>query len=102
MHAFSRKYEIFLRNLFRNCYLQRENQYGKILYKGIELTITFVRKEKNKEIHAHRSHYGNVFGTRISVSYIYNKMYETPIVGKDDVCNRSGEILAQVSISKRL
>ena len=35
------------------------------------------------------------FGTRISVSYIYNEMYKTPIVEDDDVCNSSGEILAQ-------
>ena len=35
------------------------------------------------------------FGTRISVSYIFNEMYKTPIVEDDDVCNSSGEILAQ-------
>ena len=38
---------------------------------------------------------GMYFGTRISVSYIYNEMYKTPIVEDDDVCNSSGEILAQ-------
>ena len=61
MQAFSHKYEIFLGIPFTKLLSTKKKSIQKILHKGTELTITFVRKEKNKEIHAHRSHYGNVF-----------------------------------------
>ena len=95
MQAFSHKYEIFFGDTFYQTVIHKEKINTEILHKGTELTITFVRKEKIKRYTPIDPITGMYFGTRISVSYIYNEMYKTPIVEDDDVCNSSGEILAQ-------
>ena len=96
MQAFSRKYEIFLGYLLPNCYPQRKNQYGKYCTREQNLRSLSWGRKKIKRYTPIDPITGMYFGTRISVSHIYNEMYKTPIVGKyDDVCNSSGEILAQ-------
>ena len=61
MQAFSHKYEIFFGDTFYQTVIHKEKINTENTAQGNRTYDHFREEGKNKEIHAHRSHYGNVF-----------------------------------------